>query len=84
LFYTFSLTREDRKHVKTLLAQIDPENIPSLKTIAKLGGWQGETRVKVYGLGREKGAGGEVPEPKKRDFICWYIDRPHQVGYEAH
>jgi hypothetical protein len=69
----------DRTHVQNLKARIDTENIPSMKNIAKLGARKGETLLKAYSLGslgENQGPDGIVPEEKRRDFICWYLDRP--------
>jgi len=48
------------------VAKIDPENVMSTEVIVKGRGRKGETLEKVYVL---------VDEGKKRDFVCWYIDR---------
>jgi RimJ/RimL family protein N-acetyltransferase len=70
------MTALDRANVEILVAQIDPENVGSAKIIQKIGGRQGERMVKAYGLGKEKDDDGNVPEERKRDLVCWYVDRP--------
>ncbi|KAH8684842.1 hypothetical protein BGZ60DRAFT_427184 [Tricladium varicosporioides] len=67
---------ENRKHITSLMADIDTENFNSVKTIKKVGGREGETTMKCYGLYRDKGPDGIVPEEKKRGFTRWYVDRP--------
>lgn len=68
-------TALDRANVEILVAQIDPENVASAKIIQKIGWGQGERMVKAYGLGKDKDDG-NVPEERKRDLVCWYVDRP--------
>jgi len=69
----------DRKNIKTILARIDTENIASQKVIQKVGARKGETLFKDYGLAKDKGPDGVVPEEKLRDADCWYIDRPAEA-----
>jgi hypothetical protein len=59
-----------------LKARIDPENVGSTKSIAKIGARKGETVLKSYELARDRGADGKVPEEKKRDMVWLYVDRP--------
>lgn len=69
---------KDRKHIASLVAMIDDDNIPSKKTIAKVGGRRRERIVSEYGLARDQGPNGVVPVEKLRDVICWYVDRPKE------
>ncbi len=47
-----------------------------MKLIAKIGARKGEVTRKLYGLGRDRGPDGIVPEEKMRDAGAWYVDRP--------
>ncbi|KAH8811467.1 GNAT domain-containing protein [Xylogone sp. PMI_703] len=67
---------EHRKDVKELIACVDTDNHVSLKMIATLNPRSGKILEKAYGLGRNKGPDGEVPEHLKRDLIPFYIVRP--------
>lgn len=58
------------------MAQIDTRNVGSMKTIAKVGARKGGHIEKAYALARDRGPDGEIEEGKKRDVICWYVDRP--------
>jgi RimJ/RimL family protein N-acetyltransferase len=70
-----SFTPLDRKNIRRLVAIVDEENVPSMKTIVKIGGRRGEQMIKFYGLGRDQGLDGKVPWEKMRDCISWYLDR---------
>ncbi|KUJ23265.1 uncharacterized protein LY89DRAFT_663718 [Mollisia scopiformis] len=58
----------NRKHIKTLTAHIDADNLASIKTIAKVGGREGERQVKCYSLARDRSEDGMVPKEKLRDM----------------
>lgn len=67
----------DRKDVPHLVACVDTENFVSSRLVTKLGARRADKiLVKAYGLGRDKGPDGIVPEEKMRDLITFYIDRP--------
>lgn len=76
LHHGIVLTHGVRKGIQRLVAQIDLENEASMKLIAKIGARRGEVTRKKYGLGRDQGPDGVVPEDKMRDTVAWYVDRP--------
>jgi len=69
----------DRKHIQTIKAYIDTENVGSIRTIQKVGARKGEKFVGAYGLGKDM-VDGVVPGDKKRDLMVWYIDRPGECS----
>jgi len=68
-----------RKHINRLAVKIDSENAASLRVIEKFGAREGGRLKKEYGLARDKGVDGIVPEDKLRDVLVWFVDRPGEV-----
>ncbi len=58
------------------MAKIDTQNVGSMRTIAKISAREGEKLERSYALARDKGPDGHIAEEKKRDVICWYVNRP--------
>ncbi|KAE9379957.1 hypothetical protein N431DRAFT_361203, partial [Stipitochalara longipes BDJ] len=65
-----------RKHIQTLKCQVDPDNIASLKLVQKVGAREGERKIKVYPLYRDRRPDGRIAQDKLRDLVIWWVDRP--------